>query len=198
MRRALGGVLALSGAVLLLVVGVAYARGALARDRARAEWSASDARDAVLAIDRHVGASAVREPLAAGAPMARLIIPVIHLDEVVVEGVEDAQLAAGPGHLPASAFPGDSGNAVISAHRDRHFHGLDELSLGDTVITETVAGRTTWVVVGRRVVERGKPALFPTETPTLTLTTCWPVRYIGPAPDRLLITARPVPSARRI
>jgi sortase A len=64
------------------------------------------------------------------------------------------------------------------------------LSLGDTIVTETLSGRTTWVIVARRVVERGRPALFATAEPTLTLTTCWPVRYVGPAPDRLIITAK--------
>lgn len=191
MRRSLGLLFSIAGAAILLVVGVAYGRGALARDRARAAWSAVEARDAVLTANERATATPVREALAVGAPMGRLIIPAIDLDEVVVEGVGDAQLAAGPGHLPGSAFPGEVGNAVISAHRDRHFHGLDHLALGDTVITQTMAGRTTWVVVGRRIVKRGEPALYPTDTPTLTLTTCWPVRYIGPAPDRLLVTAKP-------
>jgi sortase (surface protein transpeptidase) len=34
--------------------------------------------------------------------------------------------------------------------------------------------------------------LVAAEAPTLTLTTCWPIRYLGPAPDRLIITAEPV------
>jgi len=49
-----------------------------------------------------------------------------------------------------------------------------------------------WVVFARRIVSRNAPALFATHDATLTLTTCWPVRYLGPAPDRLLITARPI------
>jgi sortase A len=89
-------------------------------------------------------------------------------------------------------LPGQPGNAVISAHRDRQFHSLDRLALGDTIVTETLGGRTNWIIVARRVVERGKPALFATTDPTLTLTTCWPVRYVGPAPDRLIITAKPI------
>ena len=129
--------------------------------------------------------------------MARLLIPSLGMDEVVVEGVGESELAVGPGHLPGSAWPGDNGNAVISAHRDRHFHGLDALSVGDTVVTETLAGRSTWVVVARRVVGRDEPALFAAREPELTLTTCWPVRYLGPAPDRLVITARLLRHATR-
>jgi hypothetical protein len=51
-------------------------------------------------------------------------------------------------------------------------------------------------VVTRRVVSEHAPALFATQTPTLTLTTCWPIRYVGPAPDRLLVIARPVSGSR--
>lgn len=192
MRRALGIALTAVGVVLLLFVGSTYARGALARDRARARWDALEARTAARAATRRVDRLASDAALAHGAPIGRIIIPAIRLDEVVLEGVDDATLNAGPGHLPESALPGEPGNAVISAHRDRHFHGLDGLALGDTIITETLAGRTRWVVVARRIVQSDEPALFATREPTLTLTTCWPIRYIGPAPDRLLVTAKPL------
>jgi len=34
-------------------------------------------------------------------------------------------------------------------------------------------------------------ALNARPTPTLMLTTCWPIRYVGPAPDRLIVEAVP-------
>ena len=49
-----------------------------------------------------------------------------------------------------------------------------------------------WVVTSRRIVPRGARVLHQTPEPTLTLTTCWPIRYIGPAPDRLVFVATPV------
>jgi sortase A len=192
MRRILGAALTGAGLAILVAVGIVYAKGRIARDQARTQWEVLEAHGAVAAVARQVDRVEDRTAPARGAPVARIMIPAIGVDEVVVEGVDQDQLAAGPGHLPGSAFPGDSGNAVISAHRDRQFHGLDQVAIGDTVITETLAGRVAWVVVGRRVVEQGEPALFSTATPTLTLTTCWPVRFVGPAPDRLLITAKPV------
>jgi sortase A len=136
--------------------------------------------------------AALTAPRALGAPVARLRIPRIELDEIVVEGVGDRELNAGPGHLPGSVLPGDHGNAIISAHRDRHFHGLDRLAVGDTVYTETVQGARAWIIADRRVLDREAPALFAASTPVLTLTTCWPVRYFGPAPDRLLLVATPI------
>jgi LPXTG-site transpeptidase (sortase) family protein len=192
MRRALGSALIALGAALLLLAAARYAQGAFARDTARAAWDAAEARNSILDINTRIDRHGTETPVGLGAPVARLLIPSLGLDEVVVEGVGEAQLAAGPGHLPGSAWPGDSGNAIISAHRDRHFHGLDALAVGDTIITETLAGRASWVVVARRVVAREQPALFASREPELTLTTCWPVRYLGPAPDRLIITAKPL------
>ena len=115
-------------------------------------------------------------------------------DAIVLEGVDDDELNGGPGHFPVSALPGDQGNAVVSAHRDRHFKRLGELQLGDTVVTETDTRRTTWVVTNRRVIDKDAPALFHTPDATLTLTTCWPMRYIGSAPDRLILTLKPLSS----
>ena len=191
MRRRVGALLYLAGGALLLHTGSTYARGALARGEARAAWQRAEAqravRDARL-IDFGDGAAPVRH----GAPIGRLVIPSIGLDEIVVEGVGDDELNAGPGHLPGSAIPGDAGNAVISAHRDRHFSTLGDLRVGDTVYTETTSGRRSWIVAKRRVVRAGKPALFSSVEPLLTLTTCWPLRYLGTAPDRLIIEARQV------
>jgi LPXTG-site transpeptidase (sortase) family protein len=190
MRRRLGALLYLVGGALLLHAGSTYARGALARGEARSAWERAEARrvirDARL-IELGEGERLVRR----GAPIARLVIPSIDLDEIVVEGVDDDELNAGPGHLPGSAMPGDDGNSVISAHRDRHFSTLGGIEVGDTVYTETASQRTPWVVTKRRIVRAGKPALFSSEQPVLTLTTCWPLRYLGTAPERLIIEARP-------
>jgi len=190
-RRVVSGAFIGVGAVLLLGAGASVARGALARDAARAEWAALEAqraaRGARLTVQRGEGWVARR-----GAPVARLVIPRLTLDEIVVEGVGDAELRAGPGHMTGSAVPGDAGNSVISAHRDRHFRSLGRLVVGDTIVTESDRGRVTWTVSDVRVVGAEAPALRATTTPRLTLTTCWPIRYFGPAPERLILTASPV------
>lgn len=186
--------LCIAGAMLVGHAGWQYAKGAYRADLARQQWEAQQARNEV-ATARERAANSVafaRQSFAVGAPVARLSIPRIGLDEIVVEGVGDDELNAGPGHLPGSALPGVRGNAVISAHRDRHFSRLDALQLGDTIRTETGQSSAIWVIVGRRVIDRNTPALFQSAEPLLTLTTCWPVRYFGSAPDRLILTAKPV------
>ncbi len=191
MRKYLGLVMYVTGGLLLSFAGGRYALGMIRADQAREAWDGAAAREAVVlarSVALHHGH---REPVVDGAPVARLIIPSIDLDDIVLEGVDGDDLNAGPGHFPGSAFPGEPGNAIISAHRDRHFNHLDALSVGDTIVTESGALRDTWVVVSTRVIQKDDPALFATKTPTLTLTTCWPIRYLGPAPDRLIVTAKP-------
>jgi LPXTG-site transpeptidase (sortase) family protein len=189
MRRRIGALLCIAGGALLLHVGATYARGAMARSEARTAWERADARRAVRNA-RQIDVGEVSGVVMRGVPVARLIAPTIGLDEIVVEGVGDDELNAGPGHLPGSAMPGDAGNAIISAHRDRHFSTLGDLRVGDSVHTETSTGRTSWVVTKRRVVRAGAPALFASHEPVLTLTTCWPLGYFGTAPERLIVEAR--------
>jgi sortase A len=184
-----------AGGVLLTFVCGEYALGAVKADAARAAWNAKQAADAMASARAFAVPRTPRERPVEGAPVARIVIPRINLDAIVLEGVGDAELNADPGHFPGSALPGESGNAVISAHRDRHFSHFDQLALGDTVVTES-AGRTTrWVIAEKRIIDKDAPALFNTSTPTLTLTTCWPIRYFGSAPDRLILTAKPLPTA---
>jgi len=192
--RSTGAALCILGALMVTYVAFEYGKGALRSDAARRQWEEQQAHATVnMARERASrGSAGFLTRVAAGAPVARLWIPRIHLDEVVVEGVGDDELNAAPGHLPGSALPGVSGNSVISAHRDRHFSRLDELQIGDTIQTETSQSKGSWVIVARRVVGKDTPALFQTKQPTLTLTTCWPVRYFGNAPDRLILSARPV------
>jgi sortase A len=189
MRRSLGAVLVAVGAALLFYVGYRYASGAYERDSARKAWAELESRRAVAAS---LAAAPLHTTYATGELVGRLLIPSVRLDEVIAEGVDDDELDAGPGHMPGTASPGEPGNAVISAHRDRHFHSLGRVVVGDTVITETRTARTTWVITGRKIVGRYQPSLFPSTDPELTLTTCWPIRYVGPAPDRLILTAKPV------
>ena len=197
MQRLLGALLLVGGGGLLTYVGGQYATGLVARDRARAEWAQLEARQALLAAN-----AALEEPpagpFAPGTPLARLVVPGISLDEVIVAGVGRGELNSSVGHLPGTPLPGGYGNSVISAHRDLHFRRLGELRVGDTLTTVTPYQTVTWRITGRKIVDDRAPALFQTAGRTLTLTTCWPIRMIGPAPDRLLLTAEPVDSALRV
>ncbi len=190
--RVFGLAITAIGLIIVTVVGVQYLRGTVARERARAEWTKVMKSSTISAI-----ASLGLTRVASGAPVVRVIIPAIRLDEVVVEGLSDKDLWAGPGHMPGTVFPGQNGNSVVSAHRDRHFHRLDDLRVGDMVETQTPMMSVMWRITQRRVVGKDERVIYESPTPMLTLTTCWPTRYVGPAPDRLLLTAEPVSMRER-
>jgi sortase A len=186
-RRVVSNTLIAGGAMLLVASAASIARGAIARDAVRARWAEIEAQRSVAGA--RLATTGARWSAARGTPVARLAIPRLGLDEVVVEGVSDDELRAGPGHMIGSALPGDSGTSVISAHRDRHFHPLASAAVGDTVITDSERGTVRWIVSRIRVVKADDSALHATVAPTLLLTTCWPIRYLGPAPDRLIVEA---------
>lgn len=190
MRRTFGRALVVAGLLTVTFVGGRYATAAVRADKARQAWNEESARQSVAAA-RMAFVANERSSRVRGEPVSRLVIPKIDLDEIVLEGVGEDELTGGPGHLPSSALPGERGNAVISAHRDRHFRNFDRLTVGDAIATEANGQVITWRVVSIRVIDKDAPALFWASTPTLTLTTCWPIRYFGTAPERLIVTAKP-------
>jgi len=192
----LGYALFCIGGATVAYAGGRYAMGTWEQQEARRSWQEAEAR-AVVALARRDVVTGVTNAIAPGAPVARLLIPRLGLDEIVLEGVDGNSLNAGPGHLPGSAFPGEKGNSVISAHRDRHFARLGAIQVGDTILTESGAHDDRWVVISKRVIDFDAPALFHSRDATLTLTTCWPIRYLGTAPERLIVTAKPVPAPQK-
>jgi LPXTG-site transpeptidase (sortase) family protein len=128
-----------------------------------------------------------------GDGVARLQIPKIGVDQIVVLGVSRAQLRAGPGMHPSSAAPGSvSGNTVIAGHRTTYgapFWSLNELDPGDGITVTTSYGTFTYTVTATSVVSPDDPTITGTTTePLLTLYTCEP-RYS--ARKRLVVTAAP-------
>lgn len=216
-RRAISLVLILAGAALLGAVVLHYARGA----RAQQEGAEALAHGAAAAGYTPVSGRA-EEPAAStprrdelpvtgyarpgpdypmGAPLARLRIPVAQMDWVVFGGADASTLEKGPGHVPGTEMPGRDGayeNCVITAHRDAHFRHLGWLRKGHIIELETPAsGVRRYRVVSREIVTpKTVRVLAPSKTPRLTLITCYPFTYIGPAPRRLVVVAEPVTSPR--
>lgn len=128
--------------------------------------------------------------LAGARVLARLRIDGVGLDAPVLEGVEERVLRRGAGWIPGTARPGETGNVGIAAHRDTFFRPLREIRSGDRVELETLARTQSYVVRSVYVVEPEYPlALRPTGEPTLTLVTCFPFDYLGPAPRRFIVQA---------
>ena len=125
-----------------------------------------------------------------GDVVGRLEIPRLSLTTVVFEGADTDVLERGAGHLPGSALPGDRGNTVVAAHRDTFFRSLRGIRVGDVVKIHRPHKDSAYVVQSARVVEPDDvDVLKPTKEPALTLITCYPFRFIGPAPERFVVRA---------
>ena len=128
-------------------------------------------------------------------PVARLQANAGDIDLIVLAGGSGRTLAFGPGHLSASALPGDAGNSVIAGHRDTHFSFLRDVEIGDTVVIERFSGRThLYKVIGIDVVDsRRGSLLLDTDTSILSLVTCYPFDAAeAGGPLRYVVTARQV------
>ena len=123
--------------------------------------------------------------------LTRISIPKINLDAVILEGTSHKSLTLGPAHLRDSALPGDPGNSVLAAHRDTFFRHIYELKTGDDIFVERNGQHYHYVVTGKRVVQPADLSVLDTTSESrLTLITCYPVYFIGPAPGRLVVIAK--------
>jgi sortase A len=209
-RRALSVVLTAAGVVLIGVAMLHYARGARAQREGteilRERFASGYTPIAMAKADRDdlprgsVLSVAAGYPF--GQPIARIRIPSARMDWVVFGGTDDATLEKGPGHVPGTALPGQEGapaNCVITAHRDSHFRNLGWLRKGHTIELETAAGTNTYRVVSREIVTpQTVRVLAATPAARLTLITCYPFTYIGPAPQRLVVVAEPAGERRKV
>ena len=115
-----------------------------------------------------------------GDALARLEIPRLGTDHIVVAGVETSDLKKGPGHFPETPLPGQLGNSAIAGHRTTYgqpFHDVDKLEPGDEMIVTTLSGTFVYVVTGQEIVQPTDYHVVATTDPTiatLTLTSCDP------------------------
>jgi sortase A len=131
----------------------------------------------------------------AGEILTKLSIPRIGLSAVVIEGTSSRSLLLGPGHMTGSAIPGGNGNSVIAGHRDTFFRHLHSLKTGDAIYVLRNGRRFHYVVIGKKVVQATDISVLRANRGSeLTLITCYPTHFIGPAPQRLIIVAKLVGS----
>lgn len=132
--------------------------------------------------------------VAAGEPMARIQVPRLNLDAIVVElaGMDDRQnLNRGPGHVPGTAYPGMPGNVFIAGHRTTYgapFGGLDQMKNGDKIMLTTTQGKYVYTVMEQRIVDPHDMSVLDQQgEPRVTLMACHP-KYT--ANQRILVIGR--------
>jgi len=130
-----------------------------------------------------------------GDKIGTLSIPVLKMRLPIIEGTGASELRRGVGHYRQSVLPGEKDNCVLSGHRDTVFTRLGTLKIGDRLVTQTSAGTFTYRISRIRIVDKSdRTVIVPANHAVLTVTTCYPFRFVGNAPKRYVLTANLVAS----
>jgi len=137
-------------------------------------------------------------PWADTHPVARLEIPHLHYDEIVLDAATPRALAFGPAQLQSGAVPGEPGNLVLAGHRTSWFRSLEGIKQGDKIQLDwfdpghSGVHTKTYTVSLIEVVDPKEVTLLqPTTEDALTLITCYPFGSSPKSPQRFIVRAEP-------
>ncbi len=131
-------------------------------------------------------------PWADAWPVARLSVPDLAVDQIVLSNASGRSLAFAPGHVIGTARPGAAGHILIGGHRDTHFAFLADLAPGMEVRLQDAQGQwRSYRIDHRMVLDHRSARLATSGAPSrLTLVTCYPFDALRPGgPLRFLATA---------
>lgn len=129
-------------------------------------------------------------------PVARLVVPRLGVDLIVLSNASARTLAFGPARYAESSRAGTHGRTILTGHRDTHFRFLQHLRHGDLLHLQNARGTRQFYRVRRLSVvdsRRGVPVTdYPEET--LALVTCYPFDAVIPGgPMRYVVEAEAIP-----
>lgn len=178
MKKAIGNILIIFGAAILIVVGYSKLKVYMEQKKLLDEYEQLTFE--VDAEEVEAGDTAIKE----GDMIGILEIPKIDLEVAVVEGADKEHIKYAVGHLPGSSSVSKVGskgeNFVIAGHRSytygKFFNRLDELTKGDEVVLKVQNRVLTFEVADKEIV---KPTNTEVIKPVkgkalLTLLTCHP------------------------
>jgi sortase A len=117
-----------------------------------------------------------------------LEIPSLGLRTPLYSDTSELNLNRGAGLIPGMASPGEGGNLGVAAHRDGMFRPLENIQVGAAIEVRTADFHYIYHVTSIAVVDRTDAALLRhTDEPAITLVTCYPFRFVGPAPRRFVV-----------
>jgi sortase A len=132
-------------------------------------------------------------PVIEGSTIGEMEVPRLGLKAIFVQGDSPRILRHAVGHISETALPGESGNVVLTAHRDSFFRPLRSIQVGDAITIKTLDGEFEYQVESTEVVlPSDVQVLQPSSENTLTLVTCFPFYYVGAAPKRFIVRARQI------
>ena len=128
--------------------------------------------------------------VAASSALGRIEIPRIGVSAIVQDGADEETLARAVGRVPGSGRPGQVGNMVLAGHRDTFFRPLRKIKVNDRIRMVVPPNTYEYKVDSVMVVSPDDTnVLRPKGKEEITLVTCFPFRFIGPSPDRFVVSA---------
>ncbi len=132
-------------------------------------------------------------------PVAKLKIKSIGLSKVVMNNADKESLALGPAHIPLTARPGEHGNIAIAGHRDSFFRNLGLLNRGEVIELESMGTVQYFIVTGIHITgPEDTRWVENTLDDTITLITCYPFKYVGPAPQRYVVRGKRIDLLKKL
>lgn len=107
---------------------------------------------------------------------------------------DDKELKSGVGHFIGTGFPGQGKQILLSRHNNTGFRNLDKLKIDDILEVSLGYGTHKYVIEETFIVDKDDPTVidYSIDEEVLSLSTCYPIRYVGNAPQRYIINAKPV------
>ena len=129
-----------------------------------------------------------------GGPLGRIEITRIGVAAMILEGDDEPMLRRAVGHIPGTSLPGQLGNVAIAGHRDTFFRALRNVRNDDVITVTTLAGSYRYIVDSTQVVAPADTQVLDDSGDSiLTLVTCYPFYFVGPAPKRFIVRAHKIP-----
>jgi LPXTG-site transpeptidase (sortase) family protein len=169
-----------AGCLLLTICLTARPVGRLVKRQVIA-WKAADTRREWKAVGRESRS---------GDPQAWLTAKDAGISMLVLYDATKENLNRFPCWSTFGEKPEGRGLKIIQAHRDTHFRHLGQLKINSAVEVEWAAGVAHYRVIDIEILDPQQAEVRLRELATLdrlVLMTCYPFRYIGPAPQCYLV-----------
>ncbi|MGA7792094.1 MAG: class D sortase [Candidatus Acidiferrales bacterium] len=126
-----------------------------------------------------------------GKTLGEIELTRIGVTAIILEGTDDRTLRRAVGHIPGTPLPGQPGNVAIAGHRDTFFRALRNVRQDDEITLMTLEGSYRYRVDSISVVgPEDMQVLDNSGGDILTLVTCYPFYFVGPAPRRFIVRAQ--------
>jgi sortase A len=152
--------------------------------------SAKRSLESQMQMEKVQSVSPPKPSIKAGDVLGRMDIPRLRVSVAVLEGTNSRILRRGVGHIEGTPLPGETGNSGIAGHRDTFFRALKDVRSNDEIELQTATGLLHYQVDWAKVVAPDDTSVLTRSTEAaLTLVTCFPFYFVGPAPNRFVVRA---------